>query len=96
MSTQFNVASAKIVAAAVARCLIGWGIELAIQYHIVTAAWASDPKHITTLTIICIAAVYELEDLAFKKWDIDIPGIVSRIVSYSKPDDPTPTDGKVV
>lgn len=85
--SQFNTTAAKMVALTASRCLIGWGISLAIEYHVVSATWAADPKHITTLSILCVAGVYELEELAYNKWGLDIPGIVARVIALSKNDD---------
>ena len=40
--------------------------------------------------MLCIAAVYEIEALCWRKWHIDIPGIVTRIIALSKTDDNPP------
>ena len=76
---KFSAKGAKIVAGFASRFAVSYGVVWLVKYGVLSAAWASDQKHIIIMTGIAFGAVYELEEMAWQKWGWDIPGILEKI-----------------
>jgi len=77
----FSTKTAKIIAGAVARYFTVYGVAFLAKYSIIPTDWTTDPNHIANICIIATVAVYEIEELVWVKWGIDIPGFISKIAA---------------
>ena len=77
----FSTKSAKIVAGAIARYFTVYGIAFLGKYSIVPADWLTDPQHITNICIVTTIIVYEIEEMVWVKYGIDIPGFITNIMA---------------
>ena len=76
---QFSAKGAKVLAAAVARFAVGWGVAWLAAHGVLSATWAADPQHLMTVALIVAGLVYEAEEVVWRRWGFDIPGTLARI-----------------
>ena len=77
----FSTKTAKIIAGAVARYFTVYGIALLAKWSIIPISWTTDASHIANISFITTIIVYEIEELVWTKYGIDIPGFVTKIAS---------------
>ena len=75
----FSTKGAKIIASIAARYITVYGLALLAKYSVIPTSWSTDPQHIANVCIITTMAVYEIEELVWTKWGIDIPGFIQKI-----------------
>ena len=76
---RFSDKGAKIVAGAVARFAVGWVVAKLVAYGVLSATWAADPQHMMMAAMIIMGVIYEIEEMVWQKWGLDIPGALEKI-----------------
>ena len=75
----FSAQAAKVVAGIAARYGACYGLAFAARHGLVPASWESDPHVAVKVALVLTMVVYEVEELVWQRWGIDIPAIIARI-----------------
>ena len=77
----FSTKTAKVIAGAAARYFTVYGIAILAKWSIIPISWTTDRNIISNTCIITTMLVYEIEELVWTKYGIDIPGFVTKMAS---------------